>query len=134
MKIPSSVKQASAAGGSRPIMRSVNILMTPQIVAALESGDPDSRSSAVRDAAEVVIRAYAKGHEWVVSVIKDRVEQTSPRRRREDEEAGMKWEKAIVWIPETMLREIERLGKPNELRVSESVSYTHLTLPTTPYV
>jgi hypothetical protein len=119
MKIPSSVKQASAAGGSRPIMRSVNILMTPQIVEALESGAPDSRSSAVRDAAEVVIRGYAKGHEWVIGVIKDRVDATSPRQRREDEEAGMKWEKAIVWIPETMLREIERLGKPNDLRVSE---------------
>lgn len=119
MNIPSSVKQASPAGGSRPIMRSVNILMTSQIINALESDGPDSRSAAVRDAAEVVIRAYAKGHEWVVGVVKDRVDETSPRRRREDEEAGMKWEKAIVWIPETMLREIERLGKPNGLRVSE---------------
>ena len=119
MNIPSSVKQASPAGGSRPIMRSVNILMTSQIIDALESDGPDSRSAAVRDAAEVVIRAYAKGHEWVVGVVKDRVDETSPRRRREDEEACMKWEKAIVWIPETMLREIERLGKPNGLRVSE---------------
>ena len=119
MNIPSSVNQASPAGGSRPIMRSVNILMTSQIIDALESDGPDSRSAAVRDAAEVVIRAYAKGHEWVVGVVKDRVDETSPRRRREDEEAGMKWEKAIVWIPETMLREIERLGKPNGLRVSE---------------
>jgi len=119
MNIPSSVKQANPAGGSRPIMRSVNILMTSQIIDALEADGPDSRSAAVRDAAEVVIRAYAKGHEWVVGVVKDRVDETSPRRRREDEEAGMKWEKAIVWIPETMLREIERLGKPNGLRVSE---------------
>jgi hypothetical protein len=119
MSIASSVKKTAVSGGSRPIMKSVNILVTPAICEKLESDVPDSRSAAVRDAAAVVLEAYAQGYEWIIGEIKERIDATSPRRRREDEAAGVIWEKAIIWIPETMLREIDRLGRPNGIKVSE---------------
>jgi hypothetical protein len=100
-------------------MRSVNILMTQEIAGKLEKGDPESRSAAVRDVAAVLLEAYNKGHEWIVGEIKDRVDSTSPRSRREDEQRGVKWDKAIVWVPENMYREIDRLGEPNNIKVSE---------------
>lgn len=119
MPIESSVKTTAATGGSRPIMRSVNILITQEICEKLEYDVIDNRSAAVRDVTAVVLEAYRNGHEWVVGEIKARVEASAPRQRREDEKAGLHWEKAIVWIPETMHREIDRIGIPNEMRVSE---------------
>ena len=100
-------------------MRSVNILVTEGICENLDALNNGNRSASVRDAASVVLEACAQGHEWVVPEILERVEKSSPRMRRLDEDAGRKWEKAIVWIPETMMREIERIGRPNGLRVSE---------------
>lgn len=100
-------------------MRSVNILMTAAIANALADGDPESRSAAVREATTVILEAYSRGHEWVVGVIHDNINDSAPKRRREDEKNGLVWDKAIVWIPENMYREIERIGRPNDIRVSE---------------
>ncbi|MFX4300071.1 hypothetical protein [Pseudosulfitobacter pseudonitzschiae] len=97
-------------------MRSVNILITQDIAKKI---DAESRSAAVRDIASTIIEAYEQGAEWVISEIHRRVVDSSPKKRREDEKNGVIWEKAIVWIPEAMKREIERLSVPNNLRVSE---------------
>jgi len=100
-------------------MRSVNILMTAEIARHLEDGDPESRSAAVRDAATVILKAYDEGHHWVVGTIQEKIDASAPRQRREDQKNGIVWDKAIVWIPENMYREIDRIGTPNNIRVSE---------------
>lgn len=97
-------------------MKSVNILITPDIAKKLDAA---SRSAAVRDIASTILEAYEQGAEWVISEIHQRVIDSAPKKRREDEKNGIIWEKAIVWIPETMRREIERLSSSNNLRVSE---------------
>lgn len=105
--------------GNRPVMRSINILMTQSIADALNVSDPESRSASVRDVTAVILEAYIRGHEWVVDVINDKIIESSPPKRRQDEKMGICWDKAIVWIPESMYREIERICTPNEIRVSE---------------
>lgn len=97
-------------------MKSVNILITPEIEKRLRA---ESRSAAVREIATTILAAYEQGATWLVSEINQRVVETSPKKRREDEKNGTTWEKAIVWIPETMNSEIKRLAEPNNLRVSE---------------
>jgi hypothetical protein len=106
----------TVAGGNNPIMRSVNILVTEEISQKLL---PKSRSAAVREIAEVIINAYFSGEEWVISAVKEHADASSPKKRREDEKNGIYWEKAIVWIPEAMKREIETICAPNQLRPSE---------------
>jgi metal-responsive CopG/Arc/MetJ family transcriptional regulator len=118
-KTDNKTKGLAASGGGRPIMRSVNILMTQDIEDKVEQINPVSRSAAVRDISTVILNAYAAENTWVVGTIQENIELSTPRKRREDLKNGVIWNKAIVWIPENMYREIDRIGKPNGIKVSE---------------
>lgn len=100
-------------------MKSINILMTDIMSDYVEDPRRGSRSAAVRDTTSVILKAIEAGHDWVIPEIHKHVLATKPSSRREDQKNGIAWRKAIVWIPETMLIEIERNGLPNEMRASE---------------
>lgn len=117
--IETSANAVATSGGNRPIMRSINILMTRDIQSSLEDTNPESRSMAVREATAVILEAIEQGYTWVLEEITECVRTSCPQHRKIDEQNGTLWEKAIVWIPENMLREIERVALPNQMKPSE---------------
>lgn len=99
----------------------VNIMINDQIGQALKMIDEENRSAAVRYAVETVISAYRNNQTWVIGEIKKRVDASDPANRRADQKNGKPWRKAVVWVPDQMMREIERISAPNSMRSSEFI-------------
>jgi hypothetical protein len=112
-------QQAKNLRHGRPNMRSVNIMITKDINDTLSQLDERSRSAAVRYAAEIIISGHQKGIEGLIDEIRERVNRSGPAQRRENEEAGNPWSKAIVWIPDRMMNEIERIVRVNQMKPAE---------------
>lgn len=104
----------------KPSMSSVNIFMTAGAQKKMEDRGWTNRSGAVRHFAGVLIVAHDAGDERILPEIERLVSLTGAKHRREmvRSESAI-WMKAIVWIPDDMMRSIERIFGPAGIRSSE---------------
>lgn len=101
-------------------MKSVNIFMTAQTRATLDSRQEESRSRAVRRFASILITAHDAGNAKIVPEVARVVELSAPAQRRHIKKSTeVEWVKAIVWLPRDMITSIERIFGPLGITPSE---------------
>lgn len=89
-------------------LKSINILLTPHMRKTMSRDGHGNRSEGIRRALGIVIAAELAGEDVAASVI-EHARQTSPKKRRIQEDAGYTWIKAIVWVPETTISKINKV-------------------------
>lgn len=101
-------------------MKSVNIFMTAQTRATLDSRPEENRSRAVRRFASILITAHDAGNAKIVPEVARVVALSAPAQRRKIKRSTeVEWVKAIVWLPRDMIASIERIFGPAEITPSE---------------
>lgn len=101
-------------------MKSVNIFMTAQTRAVLDSHPEENRSRAVRRFASILITAHDAGNAKIVPEVARVVALSAPAQRRQIKRSTeVEWVKAIVWLPRDMIASIERIFGPAEITPSE---------------
>lgn len=104
-------------------MKSVNILMTEGMKAGLDGADcGNSRSARVRAMMAAILAAHRGGNSTAFRVAMDKAQLSDWRIRRMIEEAGLDaWSKGIVWMPQAMHDQIEKLLAGSGLNVSDLI-------------
>lgn len=96
-------------------LKSINILLTPHMRKTMSRNGRGNRSEGIRRALGIILAAELAGEDVAASV-REHARQTSPKKRRDQEDAGYTWIKAIVWVPKTTI------SKVNKVRGKVSIS------------
>lgn len=104
-------------------MKSVNILMTERMKESLDNAKcGSSRSARVRAMMAAILAARREGNSQAFLLAMEKAQLSDWRIRRMIEEAELEsWSKGIVWMPQVMHDQIEKLLAGSGLNVSDLV-------------
>lgn len=85
-----------------PKMRSVNVLLTDEMIGKIEPISTESRSDAVRTVLAAILDAHADGISGPLNDAIIAARRTSARERKLKADRRICWRKSIIWIPEDL--------------------------------
>ena len=95
-------------------MKSVNVLLTPEMIKKIDEINPASRSDAVRTVIAAILEASDDGIEGPLLESIKAARSTSARARKLMSDRRTAWMKSIIWIPEDLHEVLNHISARSE--------------------